>query len=189
MRYFAIVLVLMFATFSFSAEIDNEEIQGIYQWQITTDVISAQYGQITALDDVNVTTISDDNCITQDIPKGEKWFGIEWRFRIADGNENDICVLELYSYSDSNSSSGKDYWRHEATITVTQGTMLYSNLTYFADTVADSNNACYVNGSDSASSTDSFGTFSRVTYGKKKFKWVASTLYDTDKIYIDRRRW
>jgi hypothetical protein len=186
MKRFVFLITLLIVSFASAVSTTPvEQVDNQYLWQINGDNITAQYGPIavTALDDANVSAISDDNCITITVDNG--WAGIEFDFLIKDGNDGDIDVIEGYELCDSN--QGAYYWRHRATLTITQGTMEYSTGIYFADTVVDSNNTFYR--SKAVSPTNGIGSFAIETFGAKKYKFVASTLYDSDKIYVHYRRW
>ena len=181
-----ILIVLLIASIvSAIAPIRTEQVDIQYVWQIGTDVISGQQAALsaTAMYDVNIQELADANkiIITTSVESG----GIEFRFRITDGNENDSDQIEVYSRCSS--TSGNDYWIHEATLTILQGQQEAETGYYFADTITDSNNVLWV--SDTASPVNGMGKFACQTFGAKQYLFIASSLYDSDKIYIDYRRW
>jgi hypothetical protein len=190
-KFFIVAMLLMFASVSWAVDIvQNEEIQVQYPWIIGTSGISVAQAVLTAFDDANVTAIATTKKILLTIPDG--WGGVDLRIRIDGGNENDSNQIEMYYRSDQVSTLGAartaDYWNHLATLTVLQGTCLYSNSMYFIDTITDTN-VVWIGVPRARNVANGIATYHFTTYGYKYFLFICPTITSNAVIYIDYKRW
>jgi len=185
-KILVIFIALMLSQFAIARPlIDAETYQSRNPWQVDGNSLSVAYGVLTSFDYTTVDAITDNNCVTITIPDG--WAGIEFAFVIKDGNENDVDVLEAYAGMDLSTTGG--FYFPIASLTITQGTALYSTGYYFADTVADSNNYWYDGHTDTMSPPNQIGRFVMNTFGTKKIIFTASTLVTHHEIYVWYRRY
>jgi len=105
----------------------------------------------------------------------------EFRFR-TDGSENDAPVIQMYY------AAVPDHYRRQATLTLAQGTQLYSGSIYFCDTITITNE-CYIDATlhgEPATPDNHFSSYGCNAHGHD-FLFIASTLGVTT-IYVDGRR-
>ncbi len=189
MKKFLILIILILSSIvSAASPTRTESVDVQYDWVIGTHAISASNPILvkTAMDDVNVQSLPDANRTLITLNAIDYVGGVEWRFRILDGNDNDISQIEQYVRSNSN--DGNDHWIHSMTLKISQGLQEYSGLYYFVDKITDSNCEWY-HAITPLEPNDSIGRVPQATFGVRQFLFIAPDLNDSDKIYIDYRRW
>ena len=144
-----------------------------YDGKITTQCAAGDY-DADALDDASVVAVAAATKIIVTIPNG--WVGIEFRFR-SDGNADDDIVLQAFA------SSGVDWYRFIATLTIKQGT-LDCGATHFDDSVVETATGLWPTTIKANASTDFIGGWSMNTHGYDRWLFLASDL-DTTTQYID----
>jgi len=160
----------------------SEDFLSHYYWQ-NAGVITSEYSGDdaaplpTELDYDTIDELDSTKKIIIEPPNGV--VAIELRFR-SDGSENDANVAPLYAVA------GRDHYRLVDTLTVTQGTQIYSTGIYFADTVAAAGET-WLSTTKEPSPADSMASYVLNVHGYDRFLLVASDLVTTS-LYVDWRR-
>ncbi len=147
----------------------------VYDGKITAQADAADYA-VTNRDDAAVEALVSTKKIIVKPEKGT--ISLEFRFR-SDGSTNDQNIIELFA------AAGVDHYRHIDSLTLDQGTQVYSGSIYFADIITPSG-AKWITSAYDVSPANSIGSYVINSHSYDRFWFVASTLATTT-LYIDWR--
>jgi hypothetical protein len=185
-KLFVMVMMLVLSSFVFGAT-EVQVYQKIFPWELSSDVIIRAHTLLdpaTGLSAASVAALDTNDTISIELADGT--FGVDFRFRVKSGHENDVDVIEHYVRATS--SDGADHWIHVATHTITLGTQVYSADTNFVDTIVDTNDVWY-HSLDPVCPANSIAFDSFETFGFRYHLFICTSLCTGNIIYIDYRRW
>jgi hypothetical protein len=146
--------------------------QEVYDGSITVQADAADYA---SRDDASVEALVATKKVLIKPPNGV--VSLQFRFR-SDGSEDDQNVVQFLG------AAGVDHYGLIDTITLTQGTQLYSGSMYFVDQI--DGDADWITSSSRVTPTNSIGSYVINTHSYDRFWFVASTLATTT-LYVDWR--
>jgi len=152
-----------------------------YPW-VQIGTITTQQDALgdTERDDATVKALATAKKVIFNPAKGATAY--EWRFR-SDGSEDDNNILQLYY------TSGVDFYRRLAQLTLYQGTQKHSDGIYFNDDI-DVASEAYLDATLNnwpSTADNHYASYGCNIYGNDRFLFIASTLV-AETIYIDARR-
>lgn len=148
-----------------------------YNGQITTVAGATDYNGTLGMADATVEALAAAKKIKITPPNGAPALALRFRF---DGSANDSNVLELYA------GHGVDHYHHRATLTILQGTQLYSGSIYFGDKCTPTNEVSYSTVTELSAEANFVAEYVFNLHGADRILLLCSTLAATT-IYVDWR--
>jgi len=150
---------------------------GKYSGKITVVAGATDYNGTLGMADATVEALASTKKIKITPPNGAPALAVRFRF---DGSANDSNVLEMYV------GHGVDHYHHRATLTILQGTQLYSTGIYFGDKCTPSNEVSYSTVTELSAETNFVAEYVFNLHGADRVLFLCSTLAATT-IYVDWR--